>query len=129
MKFRNGFVSNSSSSSFVLTSRTKITEEMLNKALGIPEEHPLHSLVSSVTKCIISSSKLVDEDELREWRADYEKYKDSYSKERLDLVEQNNFVYTGYFSDDSGDPIETMLCLSGINVKTEDFEIKCEGGY
>lgn len=125
MKIRTGFVSNSSSSSFTVISKKELTEEMIWEAIKVPENHPLYEMSKNICKCIINQAEDADVEVLKE---DAE---DGYtnSQELLEKIEKGLHVYTGYFGDDSSNTVEAFLCMNGINVKTEDFEIDCEGGY
>lgn len=55
MKKRPGFVSNSSSSSFIIIT-DKLDKEALKKKFGLPEGHPLKSFGDSVVEFIINNT-------------------------------------------------------------------------
>jgi len=82
MKIRTGFVSNSSSSSFVIASDEPITEELLLKTLGVSEGHPLQGFLTKACEGLYEETELyedfdalkedmcVTEEELPQWLID-----------------------------------------------------------
>jgi hypothetical protein len=125
MKIRTGFVSNSSSSSFTVISKKELTEEMIWEAINVPENHPLYKMSKNICKCIFGNAESPDIEELKEEASDG----CSYSQGLLKNIEKGLHVYTGYFGDDSSNSVEAFLCMNGISINTDDFELKCEGGY
>lgn len=122
MKVRNGFVSNSSSSSFVIYSKEELSSETLQKALGVPKNHPLHGFVSKITDLFESNSKPFDVEELKE---NFEKYECNYSKNILEKIEEGYSAYRCSFHND-GEGMELALYYSEISVDTDDLIIKSE---
>ena len=124
MKVRNGFVSNSSSSSFIVAYKGSLNDE-LNKAFKLPQNFPIKNL--NVTKLFENNTnekfetveeylKFVEED----WDID---------SEIPSLIKEGFNVIYGSFSSESGDSLEYFLCESDINYKSENLIIKKEGGY
>lgn len=125
MKFRAGFVSNSSSSSFTLVCHGELTEEMLNKALAVPEGHPLRAISRDIVLCILKRSHVVGQEEIEE---EIEYYGDNGGIKTLEAIKNGCTIYRGSFGDDTYD-VETMLCFCGLNFETEEIKFECEGGY
>ena len=63
MKIRNGFVSNSSSSSFVLACKGEPTESKLLDAFKVPVESPFYDLATKIAEQLVEASKENDFDE------------------------------------------------------------------
>lgn len=78
MKKRNGFVSNSSSSSFVILSKKEITKDDILKKIGVSKENMLYSVAESIAGLIISE---IDEGE-------YHKYENIEEYEPPDKILQ-----------------------------------------
>ena len=57
MKLRTGFVSNSSSSSFVIWYKDDLTKENLIKAMGVDKNNPLYFFADDLSDYVISESK------------------------------------------------------------------------
>ena len=118
MKIRSGFVSNSSSSSFIASSKTgKIT---------ITIEVDL----SEYAKHVITNVEQLD--------AYFEQIKENYEdgistakrKIYIDALDRGEKIYQGSFSSESGEGLETFLCENGL---PDDIKggtvIESEGGY
>lgn len=132
MKVRKGFVSNSSSSSFVVAvdndTSTKITLSMeidladYGHVLNTVEELDNYYLKEYVYGLNTIEEWLKDEDD--SWM--HEQYKKSKK-----AIEDGKKVLIGWFSDDGDNAVESMLCNSGLRGIVEgDVEIiHSEGGY
>ena len=57
MKLRTGFVSNSSSSSFVIWYKDDLTKENLIKAMGVDKNNPLYFYADDLSDYVIAESK------------------------------------------------------------------------
>ena len=56
MKIRNGFVSNSSSSSFTIWYKGELTKENIIKALGVDKDNPLYFFAEDLAEYIIGQT-------------------------------------------------------------------------
>jgi len=126
MKVRQGFVSNSSSSSFIVAHKGDL-EELVNEAFAVKEEHPLKNFKPG--KLFVNQSKdsFSTIPEYLKWSEG-----EGYEEPREDIIDWLNkgfTVSTGYFYDDSGDVLETFLCESTIKFESENLIIEKEGGY
>ena len=126
MKIRNGFVSNSSSSSFVLAVKGN-TDKM---PIKITIEDDLSEYVEETFKTVEEAKKYYEEEHEidindSDENADYLKV--------IKYIKEGKTVLIIHASDDSGDPIETFLCDNGLNrnVKLDkNIEIiEGKGGY
>ena len=62
MKISNGFVTNSSSTSFVITSKNGLTREAFLKLIGVSEESLLVDMYASLYKAIRANIKKIPDD-------------------------------------------------------------------
>lgn len=115
MKIRIGFVSNSSSSSFVLAIKGKLTEKKLWEKFNIPKDSILYSIAKRIVNIIIKKAKPATSDE-DHWMLN--------EKETLFCKENELTIYTGSFSDDNGDDVENMLRYSTMSYKDKEFLFK-----
>lgn len=128
MKIRTDFVTNSSSSSFIVFSKKELTKETLFELLKLDEEHPLKDIMNLIADCIINCIECENfEDYVKEWYSDYN---EEISKEYLELSKKFPYFYEGSFSTEGYDnPMEAALCNMDLNIETDDLVIKHEGGY
>ena len=121
MKLRNGFVSNSSSSSFVVavTDKTKVTLQV------------------TVDLKKYADKVCTTEDELRdyfkyEYGDDFQKEDDWASKrfnKCLRAIKDGKKIMLGSFSSDGEEPIEQYLCEVGLPKSPDMDIIESSGGY
>ena len=120
MKIRQGFVSNSSSSSFTIGCKGELTTEKLLELFKVPSDSPIYPVVKDIANCMVKNATLTT---LKE-------YADDYSDEELlkYFIKNEMNVYHGYASDDNGG-VENMVCDLDMQYKSDDFYIEKDGGY
>jgi len=95
---------------------------MLIKSFGVTKRHPLREVISEIIDTIFTKAKLCQDSE------DWNYYEPEYQEE---LKKKGKFVYIGSFDDcgNGGEEVESLLCNTDLNIRTEDFIMEHEGGY
>ena len=140
MKIRNGFVSNSSSSSFIIASKTKKKlHKKLEEVFKTPSNYPIQDLgdevVSTIMGCLRGDGYGEDTDSgdsfstIEEYQEFCEEqYIDTPDPEIVELIKQGFTVYVGEFCSDEGG-IENILCETQLRYKDDELVIIHDGGY
>jgi hypothetical protein len=118
MKTRIGFVSNSSSSSFIV---------------GIKNDKPL---TIDMVKKMLNTSGIIDEIAEKFLDNSHKKnaknmlydYDIEPGDDLFNIVNSCKVLYDGYFSNEEGG-IEELLCNMDIDYEDDDIIVKKEGGY
>ncbi len=132
MKVRSGFVSNSSSSSFIIAFKGEKTGAMkeLESVFKLPDSFPFKNFGDSICHKIMDciDEKIITISDFIEWVED-EKFESDKIKEKvLELINKQFTVYFGSFSDEN-DCLEALLCESDTNFESDNLYIQHEGGY
>lgn len=121
MKIRNGFISNSSSTSFVLAFKGKeLTDQMIIKALSfdlkVNYESPLYSFIVALAETIIDLSDPIDEaiEDLNEYEKEFVNFID-------DLKEKGFTVYYGHAESSSDELCEMCLYEYNFDIDTDNL--------
>ena len=123
MKIRNGFVSNSSSSSFIVAYKgEKPTEAQMMESFGIAKGSPAAELFGGSFKKLLAAKRVpkADIEDMRQYDSD---------SEELKLLDGGWTVLRGSASDEGSGPDESFLCDSDIDISTDSFKIIKSAGY
>ena len=145
MKIRNGFVSNSSSSSFMITMKNnkELTKKNIMEILNVNKDSFFYNIALEISEVFVQNAELADIDYL--FRDYGYMYKDDPTlEEKIEhLVEEVSFLdremlddiannkikyYVGYVADEDGG-IEAALCSMDIQHEDDNIKVEKEGGY
>jgi hypothetical protein len=131
MKTRNGFVSNSSSSSFVVSIPATVSA---NKPVPVPIHFTFD--LSRYARRVLTTQDELDRfviDDCWGDKSSWGDYELGVYRQASSAIAAGRYVMFGRFSDQSGDPIEHMLCEQGLETiipKDSNVEvIDNEPGY
>ena len=138
MKIRTGFVSNSSSSNFILTAPGGTTEEEIcawvEKQVGEIEGFFLlnfrNDVINTIMEC--KGGKINISGDLEREKKRNKEHPDHSTEEQERLQKQLDSgldIYGGGFSDNGDGPLQYMLCYTDFKVEDGDFSMINEGGY
>ena len=131
MKYRAGFVSNSSSSSFIVAVKGdgRLDVDTLVGLFQVPQTSPMYDIAVDMAQVMINRSHLFDEEEIV-YQFGYKSLEEALKEgnRHAKLLTDGFTVYGGYASDEDGG-IEAMLCNTEIDFESEDVVLYCEGGY
>jgi hypothetical protein len=136
MKSRNGFVSNSSSSSFIIAYQGKdekaAKEYIISGTKESMKNNPFLSTVEAMVNCLFTNVEetFSSPKEFADWEK-YENQGDDTKKAIFDLLSKGMTVGIGSLSDQSEDykSPENFLCSTKIDYVSDTFAIITEGGY
>lgn len=130
MKIRNGFVSNSSSSSFVIASKDELTEEKLFELFKVDKNSFFYPMALNMVKTLINLSVSTSEKELLEdYRTDSVNDLPFEQQKLVEKEREGYKIYRGWASDDTCEAAETFLCQSDLDYEDDDLYVYKEGGY
>ncbi len=125
MKIRTDFVTNSSSSSFVIACKEELSKRTLQEALQIPQYAPWSYFLEDILAVILRNARSTTEEKLKEELKEYRQVPKEYD---VLLDKGFSYVYTGEFCTDacreSWDLLgaaECYLVYHGVEVVRHDF--------
>ena len=116
MKVKMGFVTNSSSTSFILVCDDSFSVEMLGEAMGISEDSPLYIMVLTLYDKIKDDKKYIYDisylDDSKISKSNLEKIKNYASRDKE--------IYEGAISSDEGGVL-SFFCMDAFEVEGNEF--------
>lgn len=130
MIIRNGFVTNSSSTNYIIISKEKLTPEKLTTLLGVKKQSSIYSQVLELSKKLLVKDYLRPRDEVRD--APFEdQLLDIFGRKTLSkykkLSKKGYISYYGRINDDYDD-VETMLTIDSFIISKKDIYMDFSDG-
>ncbi len=122
MKMRFDFVTNSSSTSFVIACKKELSEKMLYDLFIPSDDHPLVDLLKNIADVIFRKATETTVEAVKDG---------AYKKECEKYMDGNYHWYEGRFEDEGfgSGMTESYLCGADLNIESDDFVMVHYGGY
>lgn len=123
MKIRSGFVTNSSSTNFLIISKEELTQDYLFRKLGFKVggalEEQGNELCANIIRAVNSGLRYYNYD-----KPDYDSIKEVFGKKSADFYSgnKNYYVYWGHTSSDD-DSITQFFTTDSFEIEEKNFYI------
>lgn len=129
MKFRQDFITNSSSTSFIISLNDEWNENNFLRTLGVSDKTALKNLFADLFKAIDYDKEEISS-YIKKWYPDMntveeflslQKYSNDVIEKVSQLLKEGRIVYYGKLSSDSGESVETFFCMESFLICEEDI--------
>jgi hypothetical protein len=128
MKIRAGFVSNSSSTSFLIISKGSFTKEQLLRLMGADAKSPMHELFEQLYEELVAGvDKIIELDTVRadaQWKYLMGPREERLSErmiQKLEAYRKKGWkAYYGHLDSESN-PVQTFFCMDSFEEENDEI--------
>lgn len=125
MKIRNDFVTNSSSTSFIISLKEEWNETRFLKAIGVEGESPVNDIFKSLFEAIERNKSDIRKAMRDHGETDIDKFLDDYDKETVErikqLLKEGRRVYYGMLNSEGLNSAEVFFCMESFIICEDDI--------
>lgn len=116
MKIKSDFVTNSSSTSFILVCDREFTEEEFLQLVGVQAESPLQPIFSRLYKLINNRMKPLDDISVE---IEIERSHPNVKEKLEDAKNSGKTIYMGELGTEDGDALESYFCVDSFEIQND----------